>query len=112
MVFMAVGDEDTTDTVFFVVEVTGIRDNEIDTEHFFIGEHHPGINNDDIIAIFDDHHVLSDFPQSSQLDESNIFCCQGKKNLLYYTEMCSSIAVTICFYISSLLSSPQKLKPK
>ena len=65
MVFMAVSDEDATDAVFFVVEVTGIRDNEIDTEHFFVGEHNPGINNDDIIAIFDDHHVLSDFPQSS-----------------------------------------------
>src|SRR5947209_4438402 len=62
MVFVAMGDEDATYTVFLVVEVACIRDNQVYTEHFLIGEHDPSINNNDVIAIFDDHHILSDFP--------------------------------------------------
>ena len=62
MVFMAVGDEDATYTVFLVVEVACIGDNKVYTEHLLIGEHDPGINNDNVVTIFDDHHILSDFP--------------------------------------------------
>ena len=62
MVFMAVGNEDSSYTVFFVVEVRCIRDNQVYTEHFIVGEHNPSINNDDIVTVFDDHHILSDLP--------------------------------------------------
>ena len=62
MVFMAVGNEDTAYTVFLVVEVTRIGDNQVHSKHFIIGEHNPSINNDDVVTIFDDHHILSDFP--------------------------------------------------
>ena len=65
MVFMSMGNKNAVNALLFVREIAGIGDNKIDSKHFIIGEHQPTINNDDIVAVLNDHHVLSDFSQAS-----------------------------------------------
>ena len=111
MVFMSMGNKNAVNALLFVREIAGIGDNKIDSKHFIIGEHQPRINNDDIVAVLNDHHILSDFPQASQRDKSNIFCCQSKKNLLT-TPIYVAFLCMYFLYLSSLLPSLQKSKPK
>jgi hypothetical protein len=59
------GNKNAVYALLFIIEIAGIGDNEIDAKHFIVGEHQPGINNDDVVTILYDHHVLSDFPQAS-----------------------------------------------
>ena len=82
MIFVAVRNEDTANVLLFVAQIARIGNNKIDAEHLLVGEHYSGIDNDDVVTILYDHHILSDFPQASQWDQSNFFCCQGIRNLL------------------------------
>src|SRR5436305_7660003 len=79
MVFVAVRNEDTANVLLLVAQIARIGNNKIDAEHLLVGEHHSGIDNDDVVTILYDHHILSDLPQTSYWDQSNIFCCQGIK---------------------------------
>src|SRR5437764_15114643 len=114
MVFMSMRDEDTTYTLLLIREIARIRDNQIDSKHFIIGEHHSDINHDQIVAVLDDHHIFSDLTQSSERDESNFFCCQGTKNLLTTPVVCSTAIRTIfnSMYLSPLPSPPTGVKGK
>ena len=111
MVFMSVGNKDAVNAVLFVRELTGIGDYKIDSKHFIVGEHQPRINNDDIVSILNDHHVLSDFPQASKRDKSNSFCCQGKRNLLTTPIYVALFCIFICIYLYFCFRL-QKLRPK
>ncbi len=62
MVFVTVSNDYATYTVFLIIKITGIRNNEIDAKHFVVGKHNSSIHNDDIVSVLDDHHILSDFP--------------------------------------------------
>src|ERR1051326_5745099 len=95
MVFVSMSDKDAVDALFFVVQVASVGDNQVNAKHFLIGEHRTRINNHDVVPIFDDHHILSDLSQPSKGDQSNIFCCQGKKNLLT-----TSISVALLKFVS------------
>src|ERR1700680_4046794 len=114
MVFMAVGDKDAANALFFVVQVARVGDNQVNAKHFVVGEHRTRINNHDVVAIFDDHHILSDFSQPSKRDKSNIFCCQSIKNLLttsIYVALLKICSIVV-FDVSSLLPSPTEVKAK
>src|SRR5579859_3768487 len=103
MVLMSMSDKDAADALFFVVQVARIGDNKVNAKHFIVGEHRTRIDNHDVVPIFDDHHILSDFSQSSERDQSNIFCCQGKKNLL--TTFVYVALLKVCFIVVYDLSS-------
>src|SRR5450759_1033232 len=114
MVFMAVSDKDAANALLFVVQVARVRDNQVHAKHFVIGEHRTRINNYDVVAIFDTHHILSDFSQPSERDKSNIFCCQSKKNLLttsIYVALLKICSIVVCD-VSSLLPSSTEVKAK
>ncbi len=68
MVFVAVRDEDAANVVLFVVQVARIGDNQVNAKHFIVWEHRARIDNHDVAAIFDDHHILSDLSQPSERD--------------------------------------------
>src|SRR5260370_21654294 len=99
MVVMSVCNKNAVDALRFVCEIAGIGDYKIDSKHFIIWEHQPRINNDDIVAVLNDHHILSDFPQASQRDKSNIFCCQSKKNLLTTSIYVAFFCMYFCIYL-------------
>ena len=63
---MPMGDENGAYKLLFVAQIVPIRDNIVDAQHIRFREHHPGIDNDDIAAIFDNRHVLAHFPQAAQ----------------------------------------------
>ena len=61
MVFMAVRDDDGPYFVPVFNQVTHVRDDEVDTEHVVIREGQAGVDDDDIISVLDDRHILADF---------------------------------------------------
>lgn len=61
MVFMAVRDDDGPYFVPVFNQVTHVRDDEVDTEHVVIREGQAGVDDDDVISVLDDRHILADF---------------------------------------------------
>src|ERR1700694_2959759 len=114
MVFVTVRDKNAANALLLVVQVARIGDNQVYAKHFIVGEHRTRINNHDVVTVFDDHHILSDFPQPSKRDQSNIFCCQSIKNLLttsFYVALLKICSIVV-FDVSSLLPSPTEVKAR
>src|SRR6266487_3054142 len=65
VIFVTVSNEDTTYTRLLIGQIVRIGNNQIDTKHFIVGEHHPYINNENVVSVLNDHHILSDFSQTS-----------------------------------------------
>ncbi len=62
MVFVPVGDQDGADfgkSVAFQ-EIIIVGDNEIDAEHVVRREHDASIDDEDVVPILDDGHILAD----------------------------------------------------
>jgi len=70
MIFMTVRDDDSFDTVCFILEVIEIGDDVINADHVVIGEHHASIDDKNILTVFINGHILTHFSQSSQGDNS------------------------------------------
>jgi hypothetical protein len=64
------GDDNTPHPVAVLKYVREIGDEQIHTEHLLAGKHEPGIDDDDIIATLESHHVLADFAQSPERDDA------------------------------------------
>ncbi len=64
---MAVGNQDSADFGPSVAlhQIVIVRNNEIDPEHIILREHNAGIDDEDIIPIFDDGHILADLAKPS-----------------------------------------------
>ena len=69
VVFVAVGDDNSAHLVDLVFQVSKIRDDVVDSEHIVFGEHDPRIDNQNVVAIFNGHHVLADLPKTPQGDQ-------------------------------------------
>lgn len=61
MVFMTMGDDDGPYFVPVFNQVTHVRDDEVDAEHVVIREGQAGVDDDNIIPVLDDRHILADF---------------------------------------------------
>jgi len=68
VVLVSVGDDDGAHLVLLVAQVAEIRDDVVDPEHVVLGEHDPGVDDDDGVPRFEGHHVLADLSQSSERD--------------------------------------------
>ena len=66
MIFMAVGYEDGADSLSIGPQVGGIWDNQVYPQHLFGWKLYPTVDNYDVVAALQGHHVLPDFPQSAQ----------------------------------------------
>src|SRR5579883_6949 len=65
MVLVTVSNEDAPYVLLFIAQIARIGNNKIDAEHLLIWKHHAGIDNDDVVTILYDHHILSDLSQAS-----------------------------------------------
>src|SRR5579875_1812287 len=65
VVLVTMSDENAAYVLLFITEITRIGNNKIDAKHLLIWKHHSGIDNDDVVTILYDHHILSDFSQAS-----------------------------------------------
>ncbi len=61
MVLVSVSDDDAPDFFPSCPLNRKYRDDEVDPHHFFLGEHETGIDDDDIVLVFHNHHILTDF---------------------------------------------------
>ena len=60
VVFVAVGDDDAADLVLALLQVGDVRDDQVDPQHVLFGEHQAAVDDDDVVGVLDDHHVLAD----------------------------------------------------
>ena len=49
--------EGITDGVY---QVGDVRDNQVNAQHLFLGKEHTGVDNDDVVTVLHDHHILPD----------------------------------------------------
>ena len=61
VVLMAMGYQDGPDALPVLDEVRYVGDGEIDPGHILLREEHPGVDDDNVLAVLQGHHVLADF---------------------------------------------------
>ena len=70
MVFVSVGDEDGPHPRGTLPQIGDVGDNQVYPQHILFRELDPAVDDDDVVAALQGHHVLADFPQSAQGDHS------------------------------------------
>jgi hypothetical protein len=69
VVFMGVGDEEGAHVGAPLLEVGDVGDDQVDPEHLLVGEHQAAVDHDDVIAVFEDVHVLADLAHPAKRDD-------------------------------------------
>ena len=69
VVLMGMGDDERLDVGAAFLEIGDVGDDEVDAEHLLVGEHQPAIDDDDLVAVFEDVHVLADLPHPAERDD-------------------------------------------
>ena len=73
VVLVPVGDEYAANTVSPFHQVGNVRDYEVDAQHSLLRELDAAVYDDNVVAEFEGHHVLADFPQPSQGNDAQFF---------------------------------------
>ena len=73
MVFMAMGNQDAPDFIAMFPQIGEVGDDDINSRHPFIGEGHAAVDDEDVVAVLEDGHVLADLPHSAQGDHFKHF---------------------------------------
>ena len=71
VILVRVRDEDPFDLVAALAEVLDVGDDEVDAEHLLVGEHEPGVDDQDVVALLDRHHVLPDLTDTAERDDAD-----------------------------------------
>ena len=66
VVFVTVGEDDAAHALAIFDEVGDVGDNDVDAEQFGFGEHHSGIDDDDVIAPAHGHAVHAEFAEAAE----------------------------------------------
>ena len=69
VVLVGVGDQERPDVGLALAEVGDVGDDEVDAEHLLVGEHQAAVDDDDVVAVLDDVHVLADLPHPAERDD-------------------------------------------
>ena len=70
---MTMGNDNSPHFIFVFNQVTHIRNDQVDAEHVIVRKCQTGIDDNDIIAVLDNGHVLTDFAQASQRNYKKFF---------------------------------------
>ncbi len=68
VVLMAVGEDEGADELLVFLEERQVGHNQVDAQQLGLGEHHSGIDDDDVIAVADGGHVHAKLAASAQRD--------------------------------------------
>jgi hypothetical protein len=49
-----------------LLEIGDVGDDEVDAEEFGFGEHHAGVDDEDVVTETKDHHVHSEFAETAE----------------------------------------------
>ena len=69
VVFVAVGQDQAADVLAVLLQIGEIGRDDIDAQQFGVGEHHPGVDDDDVVAVADGHAVHAELAQAAQRDD-------------------------------------------
>ena len=61
VVLVTMGNHYAPDAFPVLHQVANVRNYQVNAQHVFLGKHKPGINDDDVVFILHNHHVLADF---------------------------------------------------
>ena len=70
VVLVGVRDEEGLDLVAALLEVGDVGHDEVDAEHLLVGEHQPAVDDDDLVAVLEDVHVLADLAHAAERDDA------------------------------------------
>ena len=70
VVLVGVGDQERLDVGAALLEVGDVGDDEVDAEHLLVGEHEPAVDDDDVVAVLEDVHVLADLAHPAERDDA------------------------------------------
>ena len=73
MVFMSVGDEEAPELLLVSHQIGKIRNHQVNAVHVFLGEAHAAVDDDHILAVFQDGDVFADLIQTAQGDNFQFF---------------------------------------
>ena len=65
VVLVAVGDKHTPQLFLILHQIGEIRDHQIHAIHIFIGESHAAVDDDHVLAVFQDGDIFTDFIQTA-----------------------------------------------
>jgi hypothetical protein len=68
VVLVTVGEEQAADHSAVFLEVVEIGGDDVNAEEFGIGEHHAGVDDDDVVAVADGHAVHAEFAEAAERD--------------------------------------------
>ena len=69
VVLVGVSDEERPDVGAVLLEIGDIRHDEVDPEHLLVREHQPAVDDDDVVAVLEDVHVLADLAHPAERDD-------------------------------------------
>jgi len=70
VVFVPVGEEESEHLLFPLRQVGHVRQDQVDAEHLFFREHQPRVDHDDLLVVFERHHVAADLAQPADWDDA------------------------------------------
>ena len=68
VIFMAVRQHDRADVPAILFQISNVGDDQVDAQQFRFREHHPCVDDDDLVAEPQCHHVHSEFAEATQGD--------------------------------------------
>ena len=69
VILVAVGQNQAADVFAILLEIGEIGRDDIDAQQLGVGEHHPGVENDDVVAVADGHAVHPELAQAAERDD-------------------------------------------
>src|SRR5258708_18942174 len=79
MVLVAVGDNDGSKAMLDLLNEWDIRDDKVDSEHFLFGKLEAGVDEEEVIAIFDESCILTDLADPADGDDADGFVGQCRE---------------------------------
>src|SRR6266478_8263992 len=68
VIFVAVSEHDGADMGAILFQIGDVGDDEVDAEEFGLGEHHAGVDDDDVVTKPQGHHVHAKFAEAAERD--------------------------------------------
>src|SRR3972149_5653801 len=73
---VAVGDDHASNLICPLQDMGQVRDDQVDPQHFIVGEHEAGIDDDQVLSVFQDQHVPADLAQAPEGYYFQLVPCQ------------------------------------
>src|SRR5690242_18867727 len=75
VVFMPVSQHNRTNLRSVLFQIGNVRNDQVDAQKFGFGEHHAGINDDDVVTELQHHHVHAEFAEPPERDSGERVRC-------------------------------------